>query len=1334
MNQPAYPMKKLIYILGIILLISCNDKSEYGSDSNERTHTVASGLSNHCIYDIEEDSCGQIWFATFRGLNRFDSRDYYHYFTDYNDSLSIPHDQIRDLIIDKKNRLWVGTVNGLCRYTGTDDFRRHPQIKSGIVLQMEHGPDSVIFINVNYSLKALHVGPDTIETLLDLSDINNSYNSKLLVTDNILWIVGRSAIFEYDYSKRSVTDSIAIPATANNGFLIGDEIWLASDPNTIIFNTKTKRFSPLPEALNNHPLFKNAQLSFIRKYDDDIYLIQTASDGLFIYNHLRKDIIHQDDKRFPFDAPEFKISTIFCDSRKNIWFGGMDQGFVAHYRYLDRFNNDNNLRTLLSGKSVLSSAYDRKNNLWFATRSYGVFVYNSDTGALKQITPYDVAKKIPGKDIYFNFVFSDSNDNIWLSLTNAETLKCRFDWKSGLQVVNRYPLWAVMEMNEDSCGNIWVGTATPYVYFLQPGDSQFSYLQVFEGFCFIPAIRQIDNDNILLAAFNQPLKTINIHTREISLLPIKNDMDTLLRRGVFIPTDVLVADDNVWIGTVGNGILRYNRSDSTINVTPGASCSDISAIESDKSGNLWISTLYGLSYYDTKSGKFTNYFDVDGIGGNQFYDRSSVALPSKDLLVFGGTHGLTTFNPEEVTRPVEAPLMFQNLKIHNRIVRPGSNAPISKALSLRPDITLQNHQNSFAISFVAVDFCENPREAYQYMLDGVDRTWVEASQNHEASYANVPPGEYTFRVRLADDEDSSGEITLHVRILQTPWLSWWAILLYVLAGILIAGFCVYFIMKIRVERKARVAAMREKEQERRINDMNMRFFANVSHEFRTPLTMISGPIKQLETSSDLSENDRKLLSIARTNVNRMLKLVNQLLDFNKLENDTLRLEVADTDVMALLRDVTMSFALAAKHKHIDFTTFGIEDAYMVPLDSDKLVKIYCNLLSNALKFTPKGGKISVSFDTMDSDNGRRMIIKVENTGNRIPDDKLEKIFKRYYQIENNNSPSSDYSGSGIGLYYARALANMHHGSLVAVQPDFEGACFILELPAEDIYSKGEHSADANQVDRYPIEDDSVYSEDNPAETNDEANIILVVDDDIQVANYLRVLLSPVYKVMTMFDAESALQWLSENRPTLIISDVVMPGMNGYELCRHIKSDLNLCHIPVLLVTAKASVENQVEGFNAEANAYITKPFDPILLMSLIGSLLRNRDKAKQLATTSTSMEGVEPEIIAPQDSAFLSELYQLMEDELSNTELDVNNISRKMRMSRTKFYYKVKGLTGETPSVFFRTYKLNRATQLIAERRYTLSEIADRTGFSTLSHFSRSFKKQFGISPSEYQQ
>lgn len=1332
-----HAMKKLLIIfLCLAALAGCTCNSKNDNIADDKTHNLASGLSNYCVYDIVEDTCGQIWIATFRGLNRYDSRDYYQYFSDSEDSLSIPNNQVRDMVVDPKGRLWVGTVAGLCRYTGDDNFVRYTDSCPGMITQMIQGDDSVIYIVENTSLKALHTEADSIETLLENISMPYTMTPRLIVDNKKrLWIAGRLSLMQYDFEKRCVADSLAIPMFANSCFMVGDDIWFTGIPSTLVFDTDTHEFRDMPGPLKEHPVLRNAEFSFIHPCGKDSYLLQTTSDGLYLYNRKNGKVLGQDDSGFPLQAPKFKISTIFTDSRTNIWFGGVDQGIYAHYRYLDRFNNDNRLRQLLAGKSVISTTFDNAGNLWASTRSNGLYVYNSARGTMRNFEPRDLSQQLPGKDLHVHFVFADSKGFIWLLMTNSEILKCKYDSAAGMKVVARYnSVWGAMEMHEDSEGTIWVGAASPYVAFLPAGNSDFTSMQLFEGFCFIPSIIDYDDKSVLVAGFNQPLKLVDKKTREVSLLPVAEPLDSVLTRAVFIPTDMHIdRKGELWIGTVSNGLLHYSPDSMKVSLVPGAACADISAIEEDKNGDLWISTLYGLSHYTPASNEFTNFFDFDGIGGNQFYDRSSSAVPSGEKIFFGGTHGVTTFNPEKVTEHIEAPLMFQYLKVHNDIIRPGKDSPIPCALSLKPDVTLSNHQNSFSIGFVAVDYCENPRVKYLYKLDGIDKTWREASQTHEASYANVDAGDYTFRVRLADDASRAGEIMLRITVLPSIWLTWWAIMIYILIGILISGCGVYFFMRIRAERKARLHAMFEKEQEQKINDMNMRFFANVSHEFRTPLTMISGPIKQLIGSADLTDSDRQLLSIAQTNVDRMLKLVNQLLDFNKLENDTLRLEVADIDVTALLRDVTMSFALAAKYKQIDFCTIGLEQPFTVAADADKIIKIYCNLLSNALKFTPKGGKIKISFDIVESTDGRRIVLKVENTGRRIPTDKLEKIFERYYQLEDNGARSvSTVAGSGIGLYYARELAILHHGSLRASQPEFEGACFTLEFPAADVYSDEEHKSDASQIDSYPIEDDNVYSGNND-DDNDDLNTILVVDDDIQVANYLRVLLSPVYKVVTMFDAESALQWLSENRPALIISDVVMPGMDGYEFCRHIKSDLELCHIPVLLVTARASVENQVEGFDAEANAYIAKPFDPALLMSLIGSLLRNRDKARHLATTSTSVEGLEPDIMAPQDSAFLSELYQLMENELSNSELDVNNISRLMRMSRTKFYYKVKGLTGQTPAVFFRTYKLNRATELIAEHRYTLSEIADRTGFSTLSHFSRSFKKQFGVSPSEYQ-
>ena len=1098
------------------------------------------------------------------------------------------------------------------------------------------------------------------------------------------------------------------------------------------FDTHKRRFVSLPEAIASHPVLSKSAVEIIHPYGDGI-LIQSSGDGMFYYDRDKETVTAQGETGFPVNVPDFKIKTMFTDSRQNLWFGGHDQGIAVHYHYTERFNRNKYVSNALAGQSVVSTAIDRDNNLWMATRHGGVYVYDDKAGRISHMpfSYFSSAKNIYDEAI--KNIFIDSDNRVWLTLTSGEILQGRYAG-GRLSIEQRFMAWGIMSITEDSNGTIWLGSGSPYVYYMRRGDRQFTHLQVFDsGFCFIPGLIQYDDSHILAAAFGNPIKLIDVNTMEISPLPDNGkDINSVLRLKNFIPTDVYRAPDGtLWIGTVSNGLLKYNPADSSYTAVPGAACADISAIRPDGDGSLWISTLYGLSRYTPDKGTFEHFFDNDGTGGNQFYDRSA-AVDTAGNIYFGGTHGVTSFNPRELSKHVKARLLFQDLMVHNNPVRPGGDK-IDRDMSLAPDVRLDYESNSFGISFVAVDYSENPRVAYRYMLEGIDKGWVEASGSHEAYYANVPAGNYIFRVGILGDDSS--EISLRVFIERPKWLSWWAICIYCLLVAGIVGVLVMTSMKIRAERHAVNKARREKERERHINDMNMRFFANISHEFRTPLTMISGPIKQLVGAEGMSAENRHLLSIADTNVRRMLNLVNQLLDFNKLENDTLPLEVERIDIAAMLRRISDTFTNHAAGKEISFVINGMEENCFATADADKIMKIYYNLLSNALKFTPRGGSITVGLDTVDDPGlGSSLKIYVRNTGQRIPSDKLEKIFERYYQLDGNTSAGSYNCGTGIGLYYARALARLHHGSLKAVDnPSFEGAEFVLIIPAaQEAYASDVHKTTPSQPVAYPLTPEN--REINDLDSDEESKpTVLVVDDDIQVAEYMRSLLSPNYKVVTRFDAASALEWLNENIPALIISDVVMPGTDGYELCRTIKHDLRFSHIPVILLTAKATPENQVEGLEAEADAYITKPFDPAVLTSQIGSLLRNRERARRMITAVTTVEDVDQDVISPQDSVFLKDLYGLMEKELTNTEIDVNEIARLMNMSRTKFYYKVKGLTGEPPSVFFKTYKLNRAAELIKEHRYTLSEISDMTGFSSLSHFSRSFKKQFGTNPSSFE-
>lgn len=757
--------------------------------------------------------------------------------------------------------------------------------------------------------------------------------------------------------------------------------------------------------------------------------------------------------------------------------------------------------------------------------------------------------------------------------------------------------------------------------------------------------------------------------------------------------------------------------------------------------------LIWFKQIDRTINKFTNYFKADGIGGNQFNERATCRL--KDgTIIFGGTHGLTFFNPIDVTFKRDIPLLFEDLKIHNQLIRPFQSDCIDKSLTYNPLIRLRHDQNSFTISFTALDYSEFERVHYHYMMEGFDKLWIDARNNREAYYSNLPAGKYTFKVRITNNDESivEAENAISIRIKPAPWATWWAYTLYGLVVLIIGLVILRLYNRNRLHKLRVVQAELEKEQEQRLNTMNMSFFTNVSHEFRTPLTVISGPVTQLCNNKTITGESKQLLYIVQRSVNRMLKLVNQLMDFNKLENDALKLKVKRTDIISELKRLVEVFIINANDKGITLKTYGLEDSFLTWLDTDKVEKITSNLISNALKFTPADGKIEMSFDVISRDEAAALFpltvedvsmeyvkVSVSDSGSGIPEEKLEKIFERYYQL--NDQLQGTYNwGTGIGLYYARQLVGLHHGYIKATHnPREKGARFVYILPIGDnAYTPEEKDHELkNQEAVFPLQTEEHYH--LPDKINDDLRpSVLVVDDDTEVVHYLKSLLSQQYNVTCRFDVENAYKALKEEAHDLVLSDVVMPGASGFNLCRMIKEDIQLCHIPVILITAKVTVEDQVEGLDTGADAYVTKPFDPNYLLALIKSQLSNREKARKLLGQATKTEKIADNVLSPQDNRFMTELYELMENELSNPELNITRMTEVLKISRTKFYYKVKGLTGENPNIFFKTYKLNRAAELLTEGKYNISEVADMTGFSTLSHFSVSFKKQFGETPSEY--
>ncbi len=835
---------------------------------------------------------------------------------------------------------------------------------------------------------------------------------------------------------------------------------------------------------------------------------------------------------------------------------------------------------------------------------------------------------------------------------------------------------------------------------------------------------------ILSAESNKDLILTSAEAGTATLLDV-NRLKEALGSDIFIPEELFEdSRGQVWIGTQSNGVVILDPVTHDYTRVSAISCPEISSI-AQVGEYVWVATQYGLNEYTLDGTLVDSYMAGNGVSSNAFTEHCVCVLPG-DILLLGTMQGIVVRYPSSGGQSFEIPFYFEDLRIQNTLVRPGKDSPIQRSMVFSPAVKLSHDWNSFSISFAALDYRNAIHGSYSYMLEGFDHFWIDGQESHEAFYSNIPPGHYTFRARLSDKSGNRvfGDGAIEVTVLPAPWATWWAKLLYILLTLAFLSAILYTWRRFLNNREKFRRAEAEKQQEQHTNQINKQYFANVAHQLRTPLTMISGPIGTLSEDGEISGSRRDLLRIVRHNTDRMLHLVNQIMDFNALETDALALKVSRCDLLPTLRQALDIYQVNAAEKGISFLSDGLDGNAFIYADADKVVNILDNLLSNAFKFTPPGGFISVSF----TQTPTTATVKVANSGSTIPENKLERIFERYYQIDGQSHGHYNW-GSGVGLYYARKLAQLHHGSLSCANAgDGSGVCFTLSFPIEkEAYRKEELDSGV------PVQTSRVDVVANPqtAEAKDPVQdslkpSALVVDDDTDITFYLRTLLSPTYQVTCCYDVESARKELARHIPDIILSDVMMTGQTGLEFCESLKEDLQYCHIPVVLLTAKDSVRDQIEGLNVGADAYVTKPFNAEYLLSLLGNLLKGRERLKTALTESAGLDFPSDNALSPQDKTFLKELYALMDEEISNAEFNIGDIVDKLHISHSKFIYKVKGLTGVTPSELFKSYKLNKAAALLREGKYNISEVADLTGFSTLAHFSKVFKKKFGVPPSEF--
>ena len=1334
-------MKANWLLLPLTLIVFACSKNAAAPAARPGAVIIAKDLSNQRVRSFAEDPQGHVWIGTFRGLNRYAAGEFIQYFP-ADDGEGLPDNEIYRLYTDRNGRLWARTTSGICYYTDQDRFHRPRNSFHNLVYQIQEAPDGRLFFCDRMNVMEYLPDQDSIKVDLQFAPVQDISCEMFFVGENRMLLISTEWIRLYDTAgfglvrEEKPSRPSGVWAMAENG-----KIWCSGNQGLFLLDPLTGQTSEAPEVLRKAPEL-SSQARVILPYDRQYTVFASSTGELLVYDAVIGSLLRTTDEGFPFTLPDRTVNGLYKDRNGNLWASHGYYGFSVLNNERWGFNTDNTLSKRLKGTFVQSLTKDTKGRLWIASQGGRLFLYDQN-----QLIEADYRKALGADASRANSiiqVFSDRDNALWLAISSLGV--CRFSYENGVfRNTGRWEASSILSFADDGQGHVWFGGFHPKVFCVDKKDGSLRELRLFpDGYSHVSALIMTD-EGLLAGAFPYDIRKIDPATFNVQPFVPDNVFRMALPKGEYIPTCFFRDSEGLlWIGTNTNGLLCWNASKRELRRVEGAPCDDIAAVQEDSRGNIWVSTQYGLGKYSKADGTFTNYTDQNRTGGNQFSDRAATVLQN-GTLVFGGLHGVTVVNPVSVSKKRDVPLAFEYLKIHNTLVQPGTESAIGKNLCLRPEVTLDHTQKGFSIAFAALDYSNDERANYYYMLEGEDNFWVEAGNVHEAYFSNLDPGHYTFRVRIGSNRIADREISLPIHVKYAPWSHPIAILTYVLLALLFLAGLLFFVLRSRKESLAARKAQREKEEQQRINRMNTSFFANMAHEFRTPLTLISGPVSLLSGSATASAEDKRMLRTVQKNVDRLLKLVNQLLDMGKLETDSLPLKVSKMDIVPLVKEQNDLFLSRAKSKNINFEFYCHENTYVMWADADKIGKIMGNLLSNAFKFTPEGGTVRVMLDVISREHVERTFpltqndtqenylrVIVSDTGPGIPKASTEKIFERYYQVDGTSDGAYNY-GTGIGLYYTRALVSLHHGYIHANNRETgSGAVFTFILPTgEDAYALSERENSIVQVQSEapaPVEE---IPEVTAAAASGKS--ILVVDDDIEVTQYLKDLLSADYEVICKFNAASALESLGEKPVDLVISDVSMPGKDGYALCKDIKSDSQLCHIPVILVTAKVTVENQIQGLDMGADAYVTKPFDPYYLKSLIRSQLDNRDRMQRLVRSATSTEAIAPAAsLSSQDSEFLDSLYRLMESEMANPELDVEKMAGDLFISRSKLFYKVKGLTGQTPIEFFKQYKLNRAAQLIKEGKYTISQVSDLTGFSSPSKFSTLFKKQFGVPPSSY--
>ena len=1311
---------------------------------------------------IVEDTSGYIWVGSFNGLNKFDpnTEKFIRYKNDRGDPHSISGNNLRRIYMDRMGTVWIGTTGrGLNRYNPvSDNFTRY-----------NPSTDHAVWSN---TIKGIY------------EDQSGTF-----------WVGTKSGLYQFN---RNTGDFTLIKHLTGEGERINNRfttitedargnIWYCAD-RIYLYDTTTKtitRFRDFPDSLigEQNPKYMDILMDTIDKQQT----LWIAKDRLYKYDLQTRElsVIGND----PTD-PECYIGlgprAFYKDPSGLIWIATVNGISImdpeaeiirAHPEFAEKYQTD-----------AISFLKDNKGHLWVGIRGKGLIHLDEN---MKLIHQYTNSTEDDGDNPFYGPVMKileDSYHNIWIQCGKdgiylLDREKDKFNRCSLLRDGKDIIPDNLFDIYEDSEGTIWVGgpglfyrhkdTDGPAPFHL---DTSHRILQYYT----ITDIEEDHEGNLWIGSNTGALickqKGDDGKDRYIQYTHDPDDPYSLSNKYVW---SVYVDDTgSVWVGT-NHGLNRFLEERNGFeqyltDVKSGASF--IYDITSDGSGYLWLTTEQGLIRFNPSSleqephaeNKIREFLPFSKIYVYHFYKDGDGRLYIVSPKNSG--KGYFSFYPDSLTDNKLLPqVVITDFLIRNEV------AELDSSISAKREIKLEYNENFFSFEFAALDYYNPDQNQYAYKLEGLDENWIYSGSRRFANYTGVPPGSYIFRVKGSNSYGYWNEegTSIGITIYPPPWKTWWAYALY----LLFISSILYIVIRFYLRRQRLLHELElehvQTEKLEELDRMKSRFFANISHEFRTPLTLILGPIEKMRSYIKDREPTEDLDMMQR-NARRLQRLINQLLNLSRIESGKLKLQAREENIISLVNGYVQSFESLAKQKKIDLIFNSDEENIQLFVDKDKIEKILYNLLSNAFKFTGEGGRIEISItplnpplrgDLLLADplskrsaqsppfrgDGRGVQIKISDTGRGIPPEKLQHIFDRFYQAD--DSYTRDEEGTGIGLALTKELVKLHHGEISVKSQTGKGSTFTVTLPVGKEHLKEEEVADttgisniehrtpnielSEGVESIEKEIGSKSTIDNRKLTTDNS-LVLIVENNPDLRSYIRDYLDKSYMVIEAGDGEEGLQEAIKNIPDLILSDVMMPKMDGFELCRKLKTDERTSHIPVILLTARASSESKIEGLETGADDYISKPFDPTELQVRIKNLIRQRQNLREKFITEFWKESKLPALqitasgLNLMDKKFLQKALDVVNLHLSDPEFTVILFGREMAMSRQQMHRKFRALVNQSATEFIRTIRLKLAAQLLSQKSGTVSEIAYDVGFNTLSYFTKSFHQQFGITPSEY--